>query len=163
MQNSPTSPASVETEETSQKLEELIRYLRKLLLRKALSDPSWPSGRVTSKVTFFCSPDETHSAADNCQNTRAFFDMNVEEVYVRISRSHFVPGLRRIHVSLFRQAGQELLQGQCTNTLCNSSWPGCLYMCVCVCVKISHFVTITILRSQPVLFYVVDVFHVPLE
>jgi hypothetical protein len=36
--------------------------------------------------------------------------MNVEEVYVRIPRSHFVPGLTRIHVSLFRHPGQELLQ-----------------------------------------------------
>ncbi|CAM6020475.1 unnamed protein product [Sphagnum balticum] len=37
--NSPTTPAGVETEQTSQKLKELIRYLPKLLLRKALSDP----------------------------------------------------------------------------------------------------------------------------
>jgi hypothetical protein len=39
MQNSPTTPAGVEAEQTSQKLKELIRYLPKLLLRKALSDP----------------------------------------------------------------------------------------------------------------------------
>jgi hypothetical protein len=39
MQNSPTTPAGVETEQTSQKLKEVIRYLPKLLLRKALSDP----------------------------------------------------------------------------------------------------------------------------
>ncbi len=43
MQNSPTTPAGVETEQTSQKLKEVIRYLPKLLLRKALSDPGWPS------------------------------------------------------------------------------------------------------------------------
>jgi hypothetical protein len=45
MQNSPTTPAGVETEQTSQKLKEVIRYLPKLLLRKALSDPGltlWP-------------------------------------------------------------------------------------------------------------------------